>query len=80
MQLLEAKVHCEQWPASSLLKAAGLAEFAAGTFPLERMLLDLRDAQVRCARQLTRCACRVDWRPRFPAGPRSGQKAGISYM
>lgn len=49
MQSLEAKVRCEQWPASPLLKVAGLTEFAAGTFPQERMLLDLRDAQVRAA-------------------------------
>lgn len=58
MQPLEAKVHCEQWPAPSLLKVAGLAEFAAGTFPQERMLLDLRDAQVRAAGS---AICRLPW-------------------
>lgn len=58
MQPLEAKVHCEQWPAPSLLKVAGLAEFAAGTFPQERMLLDLRDAQVRAA---SSAICRLPW-------------------
>jgi len=58
MQPLEAKVHCEQWPASPLLKVAGLAEFAAGTFPPERMLLDLRDAQVRSAGS---AICRLPW-------------------
>jgi His-Xaa-Ser system radical SAM maturase HxsC len=58
MQPLETKVHCEQWPASPLLKVAGLAEFAAGNLPPERMLLDLRDAQVRAAGS---AICRLPW-------------------
>ena len=31
-----------EWQEPTLLKVAGLQEFAAGEFPLERMLLDLR--------------------------------------
>lgn len=58
MQPLEAKVQCEQWPASPLLKVAGLAEFAAGTFPPEHMLLDLRDTQVRAAGP---ALCHLPW-------------------
>jgi len=66
MQPLEAKVHCEQWPESPLLKVAGLAEFAAGSFPTERMLLDLRDTQVRAAGS---AICRLPWAGFLTDGP-----------
>lgn len=49
MQPLDTKTRCDGWSAPALLKVAGLSEFASGTFPLERMILDLRDPQVRAS-------------------------------
>jgi His-Xaa-Ser system radical SAM maturase HxsC len=43
MLALESKARLEGWPeGSQLLKVAGLAEFAKGEVPVERMALDLR--------------------------------------
>lgn len=49
MAALDAKLAFEGWLAPTLAKVAGLTEFASGTYPLERMILDLRDPQTRLA-------------------------------
>ena len=45
---LHAKIR-GAWDGPSLVKVAGLKEFASGQFPLDRMILDLRDPGVRSA-------------------------------
>lgn len=42
---LDAKLAFHGWSAPTLVKVAGLTEFASGAYPLERMILDLRDPQ-----------------------------------
>ena len=49
MNKLDAKVQLDGWAQPTLLKVATLPEFASGLFPLERMVLDLRDPKVRTA-------------------------------
>lgn len=49
MHKLDAKVQLDGWAQPTLLKVATLPEFASGLFPLERMVLDLRDPRVRTA-------------------------------
>lgn len=50
---LDAKARWSpQWQEPTLLKVAGLQEFAAGVFPLERMLLDLRVPETAAATAL----------------------------
>jgi len=46
MLALDSKVRLTGWADPALLKVAGLAEFASGEFPIERMILDLRDSQI----------------------------------
>ncbi|GAB3094516.1 His-Xaa-Ser system radical SAM maturase HxsC [Lysobacter terrae] len=46
MLALDSKVQLTGWGGPALLKVAGLAEFARGEFPIERMILDLRDSQI----------------------------------
>jgi His-Xaa-Ser system radical SAM maturase HxsC len=47
MLALESKARLEGWSETSqLLKVAGLAEFARGEVPIERMVLDLREPDV----------------------------------
>lgn len=51
---LDAKARWSaNWSEPTLLKVAGLDEFASGIFPLERMLLDLRVPEVASAGVLT---------------------------
>jgi His-Xaa-Ser system radical SAM maturase HxsC len=45
---LHAKAH-HSWEKPALLKVAGLREFASGLYPLDRMILDLRDPAVKAA-------------------------------
>lgn len=49
MHKLDAKVQLDGWAQPTLLKVAGLLEFVSDLFPLERMVLDLRDPKVRTA-------------------------------
>lgn len=42
MRPLECKIQFSGWNAHQLFKIAGLADFADGRYPIERMLLDLR--------------------------------------
>lgn len=50
---LDAKARWSpEWQEPTLLKVAGLQEFAAGEFPLERMLLDLRVPETAAAAAL----------------------------
>lgn len=49
MHKLDAKMQFDGWVKPTLLKVAALPEFASGLFPLERMVLDLRDPMVRTA-------------------------------
>lgn len=55
---LEAKARWSaNWSKPTLLKVAGLNEFAAGVFPLERMLLDLRAPEAASSSSL----CDLPW-------------------
>ncbi|MGO4776663.1 His-Xaa-Ser system radical SAM maturase HxsC, partial [Lysobacter sp. 2RAB21] len=55
---LEAKARWSaNWSKPTLLKVAGLEEFAAGVFPLERMLLDLRAPEAASSSSL----CDLPW-------------------
>lgn len=49
MQPLDAKVRCDGWDAPALMKVAGLSEFSSGTYPPERMIMDLRDPRLRAS-------------------------------
>jgi His-Xaa-Ser system radical SAM maturase HxsC len=49
MYKLDAKAHMDGWDAPSLVKVADLSDFAAGLWPIERMMLDLRDPKVHAA-------------------------------
>lgn len=49
MAALDAKLAFEGWPGPTMVKVAGLAEFASGAYPLERMVLDFREPEMRLA-------------------------------
>lgn len=49
MYALDARTSMDGWEAPLLVKVAGLADFASGRWPVERMVLDLRETEVRNA-------------------------------
>lgn len=58
MAALDAKLAFQGWAAPTLVKVAGLTEFASGTYPIERMLLDLREPKTR---QAANTLARLPW-------------------
>jgi len=58
MHKLDAKAAMSGWARPSLVKVAALADFAANQFPVERMVLDLRD---RAARSTSSMLTSLPW-------------------
>lgn len=54
MRPLECKIQFSNWDRPQQFKVGGLADFASGQYPLERMVLDLRDQDAALASEALR--------------------------
>ncbi|MDE1963669.1 MAG: His-Xaa-Ser system radical SAM maturase HxsC [Xanthomonadaceae bacterium] len=66
MHALDAKASMSGWTSPTLVKVAGLSDFAEGQFPIERMVLDLR---TRARQHATAALTALPWAGFLVDGP-----------